>query len=352
MTLGRVLRLVAPCAGAIFGLATVGQAFTLWTESFTVTSADSVNVLEWFTLPLPFYDHTKIRYRLDGTCPTDPPPLDTTSIDLVIPTPPGPAAKGQVQHAVTNRAITDPSTICYAAWIAVDPAELALSQPLFARGRPFDTSGPAKWAFSTGATAVVPPGIGSSGVYVPSNDRALYGIGRGTDVLGSGAGLWLGNFNPLRFQQPIQSRPPTVPIDIGPANPVTFATSQDGNVIAIDANQGDAVPANNLLDPIWATPIATAVQAAPAAWLQAFGGAPTGCSSARASPRTTASSPCRRRMASQTNLPNGQVRAPEPGTHQRRGLDRLPEQACLFHEPRWRQPQYRALPLVRHGTGT
>ena len=234
-------------------------------QIFTVSSIDSQNTLEWRT-PLLGYDHTKIRYRDDGTCPSAPTIAlgDSQSTDLLVAVEPGPGGKGFLQHGVSNG-----TTYCYGIWVAHDFAETLFSVAKFAKGRPFDTSGPAKWAFSTGATAVSPPGIGGPGVYVPSNDRGLYGVGRGDTPP---AGQWIPGFTPALFSLPVQSRPPVVPVTILGQNPIVFVTSQDGGVSALGASQGDPDPNNSPPDALWNSPLGATAQAAAAAWLQAFGG--------------------------------------------------------------------------------
>jgi outer membrane protein assembly factor BamB len=233
-------------------------------EFFTVTSTDSLNTLEWRT-PTSGYDRTRILVKA-GSCPSGPTDGTATILNTFPVFEPGGGAKGQFP----DTAVSNFTTYCYAAYVDRDGTGTTFSPGRFAKGRPFNTAiTPVTWAFSTGATSVTPPGIGGSGVYVPSNDRVLYAVGRGI-----GGGLWLSGFNPLLFQQPVQSRPPVVPFTIGPATNVTYVSSQDGTVFAIDSDVGDGNPTDGIPSPIWPKNLASSVQAAPAGWFDAFGADP------------------------------------------------------------------------------
>ena len=129
-------------------------------------------------------------------------------------------------------------------------------------GRPFDhLSGSVRWAFSTGASTMVPPSIrflaAVPTVYVVSNTNVLYAMEGDT-----GGGSWPAGWQPVEFDAPSQSRPPLVPFGIGSAtNGAALVGSQDGSVYVIDADTGGTV---------WKSAIAERVQAAPAGEFTAY----------------------------------------------------------------------------------
>ena len=129
--------------------------------------------------------------------------------------------------------------------------------------RPFPTSGPVKWAYSTGAASLAPPGLrfygGSAFVYAVSNDSVLHAM-QGGD--GPTSGLWPSGWTPFPMLAPAQARPPVLGFPVGGASQgAALLGSQDGNVYAVDAGTGARE---------WARPIATMVQAAPAGNFLAF----------------------------------------------------------------------------------
>jgi outer membrane protein assembly factor BamB len=130
----------------------------------------------------------------------------------------------------------------------------------FVKARPFDTSGAVKWAYSTGATSMAPPGLRFSGpdsfVYVVSNDSILHGL-RGGDT----GGTWPAGFEPFKLGRPAQNRPPVVSFTVGSANGAAFLGSEDGNVYAVDATDGSLE---------WVSPVANLVVAAPAGHFTAY----------------------------------------------------------------------------------
>jgi outer membrane protein assembly factor BamB len=117
----------------------------------------------------------------------------------------------------------------------------------FTQGRPFDASGNVKWAYSTGASSLAPPGIGSA--YIVSNDNVLHAVNPGPN-----GGDWPAGFKPLVMGGPSQARPPVVQVAVGAANKVVFVGSQDGNVYAVNADTGG-------LEWVTIPPIANTVQA-------------------------------------------------------------------------------------------
>lgn len=113
----------------------------------------------------------------------------------------------------------------------------ALSAGRFARGRPFDhTAGPVKWAYSTGATTVAPPGIGPT-VVVASNDRVVHALERGAP-----GGVWPAAFTPVQLGGVAQARPPVLAAGTLPGQPgLTLLAAQDGAVYVVDAGTGAPV---------------------------------------------------------------------------------------------------------------
>ena len=76
------------------------------------------------------------------------------------------------------------------------------------KARPFnaDTS-PVKWAYSTGATSVVPPVVGKYGILLMSNDQTVHALTRG----GTTGGSWPTDWVPRRLAGVAHSRSPIVP---------------------------------------------------------------------------------------------------------------------------------------------
>jgi outer membrane protein assembly factor BamB len=158
----------------------------------------------------------------------------------------------------TNDWVVDPSLLddhlyAYAAFVDYGSG---FTPGKFVKARTLDPTVPAvKWAYSTGATSMAPPGLrfqaGESYVYAVSNDKIFHSM-RG----GSTGGDWPPDWTPYLLGGPAQARPPVVPFAVGGAmEGAAFLGSQDGSVYAIDARYGSEE---------WKTPIASMVQAAPA----------------------------------------------------------------------------------------
>jgi len=133
----------------------------------------------------------------------------------------------------------------------------------YVMGRPFDTSGAGKWAYSSAATTLAPasvrPGVSS---YTVSNDRILHGMEAGTT-----GGIWPSGWIPASMNAPAQGRPIVIPFPttrIGGASTVAFTGAQDGRVYAFNALTGAL---------LWASPVlGDAVQASPSIVSTDFGG--------------------------------------------------------------------------------
>jgi uncharacterized delta-60 repeat protein len=133
---------------------------------------------------------------------------------------------------------------------------------------PFDrAAAKVDWIYDTSISALATPGLrlnvplGESVVYTVANDGLVHAIRGGRAV--TGAGQWPAGWKPFRIGGAAQARPPIVPLPPGSKLAVMLG-SQDGNVYAIDALNGDL---------IWkSAKLAMTLQAAPAVVLSAFGG--------------------------------------------------------------------------------
>jgi uncharacterized repeat protein (TIGR01451 family) len=232
---------------------TTVQTTTFGVRFFTVTSTSETNVLEWLN-PVADFASTEIVFRTDRF-PTAPGEPGSTSLydagaagvkdRLVHDT--GPGSDGQTHY--------------YGAFVH-RMAVPFLSPGRFCSGRPFDNSGPVKWAFSTGIFSITPPTVGGAGVVAPANDRALYAMERGP-----GGGEWPTGWHPVQLGGAVQSRSPVIPLPVSGANPVVYLGAQDGNVYIVNGTLGGAAGFP------WAPrSIASMVQAAPAGIFSAWGG--------------------------------------------------------------------------------
>jgi uncharacterized repeat protein (TIGR01451 family) len=232
---------------------------------FTVTSTSEMNVLEWLNPAPANYDTTEILVRTDRF-PTAPGEAGTTSLyDAGAP-----GARVRLPHP--TGAGSNGQTFYYAAFVHLKPS--GLSSGRFVRGRPFDTSGHVKWAFSTGGFSVTPPTVGGAGVIATSNDMTVHAMARG--AASPPGGEWpkgattADDWHPFQLAGAVQSRSPVVPITVNGASPVVFLGAQDGYVYALDGLRG-----GNALLP-WSprlVSIGKGLQAAPAGIFTAFGGA-------------------------------------------------------------------------------
>jgi outer membrane protein assembly factor BamB len=212
----------------------------------TVRSIAGENKLEWLNPSNGPVSFTRIRFRLDTF------PANENDGTLLVDQPGSPGSRGTVPHAATND-----TTYYYAAF--VNSGSGGFSTARNAQGRPFDTAGPVKWAYSTGASALAPPGLGPLAVHVVSNDNFLHSM-----VKGSAGGDWPASWTPLSMNLPSQGRPSTVPVPIQTASRVVFVGSQDTNVYAIDADTGAL---------LWRSALPGMVQAGPSGIFTMFGGA-------------------------------------------------------------------------------
>ena len=229
---------------------TTVQIPSLAVRFLTVTSTTGQNVIEWLNPSMAEYSTTDIRFRTDGFPISE---TDGTSVCNQA----APGAKDSCPHL----GLTDGQTYYYAAFVHLT-APPYVSPGRFVRGRPFNSAGKVKWAFSTGGFSVTPPTVGGAGVIATSNDGAVHAMTRGTLP---GAGEWPAGWLPFQVGGPIQSRSPVVPLQAAP-NPVVFLGSQDRHVYALDAAGGGTPPS-----PRWAYDTGRVVQAAPAGLFKDFG---------------------------------------------------------------------------------
>ena len=211
-----------------------------------VTSVNQANHVEWVNPPGPTFGSTVLVFRTNRfpTTPSDGTPLFTGGV-------------AGDKAAFDHTGLTNGLTYYYAAFV-----NLALggtSAARFTRGRPFDnTVGPVKWAYSTGATSLAPPGLGAS-VLAVSNDRVVHALGRGV-----AGGTWPVPFEPLLLGGVVQARPPQASAGLVAGHPsLAFMGAQDGIVYAADAESGA---------PVWqSTTLGAGVEAAPAGLFVVFG---------------------------------------------------------------------------------
>jgi outer membrane protein assembly factor BamB len=132
------------------------------------------------------------------------------------------------------------------------------------KARPFNAeAGLVKWAYSTGATAVVPPVVGLDGILAMSNDRAVHAVTRG----GTSGGLWPTGWVPHALTGVAHSRSPIVPFastsTVFPGRSILFVGDDAGDVHAVDATTGQ---------PVWTSPQGKPVVGAPGGLFTQFNG--------------------------------------------------------------------------------
>ncbi|GMR22861.1 MAG: hypothetical protein BMS9Abin37_1238 [Acidobacteriota bacterium] len=220
---------------------------------FTARATAGQNKLEWLNPAAGLYASTKILRRVEPACPSGPTdPVATVVVNTGVA---GPGGKDSIVDDDGGVGLANNTTYCYVAYVDADGLDTTFSSGKQVKARPFDTSGRVKWAYSTAAASMAPPGLRFSGgnatVYAVSNDSILHAIQGG-----AGGGSWPVGWTPRRLGGPAQARPPVLPFTVGSAaNGVALLGSQDGNVYAINADDGSQT---------WSQNIATMVQAAPA----------------------------------------------------------------------------------------
>ncbi len=209
----------------------------------------------------------EVRVRWNKALDTDSacvPPPDTVgpATDQATITNPSPGVKDGFNH---DGLVFD-TAYCYSVFVRVGTV---WSPGRTVKARPFNAdTGPVKWAYSTGATAVVPPTVGAYGVLAMSNDGALHALTRGA----VNGGHWPTAWVPRPMMGVAHSRSPIVPflpiVFGGGVDSVLFAGDDQGFVQAADANTGQFQWGG----PLRPNPNAT-ITGAPGAILQQYGGA-------------------------------------------------------------------------------
>lgn len=217
---------------------------------FTATATDSQVRLEWVNPSFGACVNVHVL-RKEGSFPADP--IDGFPVVSL------PCTAGNKELFDDNIGLVNDTTYFYALFVE---HALGLYTPgKFVKARPFDTSGPVKWAYSTGATSMAPPGLrffgGNAFVYAVSNDHILHAVGGG-----AGGGSWPAGWTPYAIGAPAQARPPVLGFAVGGSlQGVALLGSQNGSVHAVNAETGA---------PEWVESIATIVQAAPAGNFKGF----------------------------------------------------------------------------------
>ncbi len=172
---------------------------------------------------------------------------------------------GSHEADFTDLAVSNGTDYLYSAWVKDAGGSFSIAKNV--KSAPFDnTTGPVKWAYSTGATSMSEAGLriagGQVSVYVVSNDTLAHAINGGG---GANGGWWLDNAKPYPLGLPSQVKPPVVPFQVGAVpGGALFVTSQDGNVYAINASS---------MNEIWNAPVGEMVTGAASGIFANFGGA-------------------------------------------------------------------------------
>jgi hypothetical protein len=221
----------------------------------TVRSRDGENTLEWLNPAIAGYAATRIQYNEGASgCSAPSGPFEGTALVRR-------AGGADAHDLTTHTGLVNGTTYCYAAF--VEHAGLVFGAGRGAQGRPFDTTGAVKWAFSTGATTMAPPAIGPAALFSASNDLILHGMVRG--LVGS-AGLWPSSWKPYLLNEPSQHRMGVASTSlVAGASRVAFLGEQDGYVYAVNADSGAE---------LWRSGVALGdvVETAPVGMFVAYGG--------------------------------------------------------------------------------
>ncbi len=217
---------------------------------FTATATDSQVRLEWVN---PYFGAcTNVHLlRKEGSFPADP--IDGFPVVSLTCVP------GNKESFDDTIGLVNDTTYYYALFVEHAPGFYTPGK--FVKARPFDTSGQVKWAYSTGATSMAPPGLrffgGSAFVYAVSNDNILHAVDGGAS-----GGSWPSGWTPYAVGAPAQSRPPVLGFAVGGSpRGIALLGSQDGSVHAVNAETGALE---------WEESIAAMVQAAPAGNFRGF----------------------------------------------------------------------------------
>jgi hypothetical protein len=199
----------------------------------SVRSTTDRNILSWIMPPV---DYVGMRtFVRPGTTCTDPfPPAAGTEIFFV-----SPPANTKFQSPADGP-YAPGTTLCYSIYIQKDgelsiPAGRNPGRTIVARTLE-NTTGTVTWAANlSGTAALTQVGIGTQNLIAVANEGGVYGITRGATA----GGLWPSTYRPFRATfNPIQGRPPILPISVLGSSRTTFVGSQDGRVYAYDSDRG------------------------------------------------------------------------------------------------------------------
>jgi hypothetical protein len=206
-------------------------------------------------------DEVRVRWNRaqDNTSLCVPPPdtVSTVTDQVTITNP-----SAGVKDFLNQSGLVFDTAYCYSVFVRVGSV---WSPGRTVKARPFNAdTGPVKWAYSTGATAVVPPVVGVYGILAMSNDRALHSLTRGS----VNGGYWPTSWVPRPLMGIVNSRSPVVPfkVPVGGADTILFTGDDAGYAQAVNALTGATV---------WGPfrPDANAtITGAPGAILQQYGG--------------------------------------------------------------------------------
>ncbi len=207
-------------------------------QSFSARATSVTNLLEWRNPGAGAYGSAVVRYRTDGVFPITA--LDGTGLTCS-----GQSTALGAYNSCSHLGATNGTTYSYSLFVNNGAGVYSSRRTVAAT--PFDTTtGPRKWAYSTGAASLAPAGIlpgaiGAGGVYALSNDRALHAMNPSAT-----GGSWPRTapfaWFPAAMNAPAQHRPPVVPLATGPR---VFLASQDGYAYAVNADTGALVWTSN-----------------------------------------------------------------------------------------------------------
>jgi ELWxxDGT repeat protein len=253
-----------PCRGGLSGWNTEERQAWVLSECTTTTSLverltararNNETLLEWLNPSTNAYGLTRLCVK-QGSAPTGP--TDGACADAIG----SPGAHGSLLHDGTTGlgAIANTTTYHYAAFVnSLPTGDGVWSSGKAVTARPFDSvTGPARWAYSSGATALAPPGIfAGHAYYAVSNDRILHGM-----TMTAAGGAWPTGFIPPSTNGAVQSRPSLYTfknLTIGGVRKTAFLGAQDGRVYAFDPLTGTQLWAS----PVLGTPGSVEIQATP-----------------------------------------------------------------------------------------
>jgi hypothetical protein len=226
----------------------------------TGTATSGQNLLQW-RVPGTLPTNVTVVWHLGAGC-TFPASVGdlVTGGSTTVP----PLAAGTVQtFPHTGLAVGVPA--CYSVF-TINGAGSPSTGPDIAhiKATPIDTTGKIAWAYATGATSVVPPSVGSDGIYTTDSSGVVHAMSRVTP-----RGNWPTGWNPVAVGKPTDNRSPVVPMG---SRTRVFLGTENGGVQAIDGKTGTIVWSRSSAFGLTQLPSAGGVQAQPAGLFKAFTG--------------------------------------------------------------------------------